>query len=419
MRRPPASAGIGGFYTSENAWGVAGGAVSPVAQRPVPLSRHHRRRTGRTELLRRARQSVPAQSARLQLRAGRHAAARAGARRVDFPLYVGAEYDVRPHAEHCSTRVLRLPSRAAGARAEDRHRRSRRQPRVRHAQQLPRRDGGGRSLGEGHRLRALARRQRRLRPVQRVRARLCAAEDTCGGSPADWTCRARGARSRSSTCRTSQMRGLQAQKFSGKVTMLGEGEVRMTVLTRWTAHRVRRRRQRGDGLERALERAGGGRRRRRVPLSPGEEVRHPIRRGRRGRHRWQAALLPAERRRLEMTVERRDASAQPPPDRHGAGGAGAVVGVGVPVRRGALLVALERASVAQRGPGALRRRAVTLALIAWLPLVLADGAAARRGRRPSRGSRRCSTSGSSPGISSRSPSSCSPSRCTSAGSRAS
>jgi len=32
-----------------------------------------------------------------------------------------------------------------------------------------------------------------------------------------------------------QMRGLQAQKFSGRVTMLGEGEVRMTVLTRWTA----------------------------------------------------------------------------------------------------------------------------------------------------------------------------------------
>jgi len=31
------------------------------------------------------------------------------------------------------------------------------------------------------------------------------------------------------------MRGLQTQKFSGNVTMLGEGEVRMTVLTRWTA----------------------------------------------------------------------------------------------------------------------------------------------------------------------------------------
>jgi hypothetical protein len=31
------------------------------------------------------------------------------------------------------------------------------------------------------------------------------------------------------------MRGLQAQKFSGKATMLGEGEVRMTVLTKWTA----------------------------------------------------------------------------------------------------------------------------------------------------------------------------------------
>jgi hypothetical protein len=31
------------------------------------------------------------------------------------------------------------------------------------------------------------------------------------------------------------MRGLQAQKFSGRVTMLGEGEVRMTVLSRWTA----------------------------------------------------------------------------------------------------------------------------------------------------------------------------------------
>jgi hypothetical protein len=31
------------------------------------------------------------------------------------------------------------------------------------------------------------------------------------------------------------MRGLQVQKFSGKVTMLGEGEVRMTVFSRWTA----------------------------------------------------------------------------------------------------------------------------------------------------------------------------------------
>ena len=71
--------------------------------------------------------------------------------------------------------------------------------------------------------------------------------------------------------------------------------------------------------------------------------------------------------------ERRAASApaQPPSARCGAAVAGALVDVGLPVRRGALLVALERAAVASRdSPLRCGDAPWLLAVVAWLPLVL-------------------------------------------------
>src|SRR5258705_1327920 len=134
---------------------------------------------------------------------------------------------------------------------------------------------------------------------------------------------------------------------------------------------VRGRRQRSDGVERALEREGRGGSGRRVSLSPGEEVRHSFRGGRRGRYGRQAPLLPPERRSLEMTVERRMHLR----NHH---------------QTDAVLVAPALSSASaypfdaapfwwlwnahqwhSARPARLRRRAALLAFIAWVPLVLA------------------------------------------------
>src|SRR3954454_6634825 len=99
MRRPPPSAGLGGvLYRSERV-GLRRRTVSAVARRPVSLSGHHRRRIGRSELLRRARQSAPAQSARLHVRACRNASACAGARRL-VPTLRRGRVRLRSHPEH-------------------------------------------------------------------------------------------------------------------------------------------------------------------------------------------------------------------------------------------------------------------------------------------------------------------------------
>ena len=186
MRRPPPSVGIGGFYTSQSAWGVAGGVYRPW---------HNDRFRylgiiggGQAGLNYFGVRDSPFQHNPLDynFETGRHAAARAGARRstsrstsARSTTYVHTRSTVRLACSGCRS--------SCRARAEDRHRRSRRQPRVRHAQQLPRRDRGA-SIS---RRRSPATRPGSAAPTDsagstRTRSAM-RSRGTCGGSPADST----------------------------------------------------------------------------------------------------------------------------------------------------------------------------------------------------------------------------------------
>ncbi len=232
MRRPPPSVGIGGFYTSQAAWGVGVGVYRPW---------HNDRYRyfgalggGEVGLNYFGVRDSPFQHNPLDYQfAPVGTLQRVQARILDFPLYVGAEY-AYVHTRSTFDSLLRLPIELpkheqkiemgglAGSLVYD-TRNNFLDPTSGVA--LSAKVTGfapwlGSSDGFG-RFNAFAHGYAQPRNMWGFAGRLDLTS-AWGTVPFFYV-------------PYVDMRGLQAQKFSGNLTMLGEGEVRMTVLTRWTA----------------------------------------------------------------------------------------------------------------------------------------------------------------------------------------
>ena len=367
MRRPPPSVGIGGFYTSQADWGAVGGVYRPWAKdryRYLGIIGG-----GLAGLNYFGVRDSPFQHNPLDYNfypVG--TLQRVQARVLDFPLYVGAEY-VFVHTRSLFDSALRLPVELAGHEQKIDMGGSGRQPRLRHAQQLPRRDDGGGSLGEGHRLRALARGFRRIRPLQRLRARLCAAEEHVGVR--------RPPRSDERVGRHPVLlRPVHRHARAAGAEVLRPGDdARRGRGAHDRAHaldrdRVRRHRQCGERVERALERAA----------SPGVAASGSAicwRRSSASDPGWTSRSAPGASRCSTSRTARpgNDASSGGCACAHHHQGDAVLV---APVLSSASAYPFDAAPFgwlwnAQQwhsaDPSALRRRAVVLALVAWLPLV--------------------------------------------------
>lgn len=231
MRRPPPSVGIGGFFTSQSDWGAAGGVYHPW--------RNDRYRYlgiiggGQVGLNYFGVRDSPFQHNPLDYQFEPVGTLqRVQARIADFPLYVGAEY-AYVHTRSTFDSALRLPIELpkheqkieigglAGSLVYD----------TRNnfldattGVDLSAKVSGfapwlGGSDGFG-RFNASALGYAQPRDMWGFAGRLDLTS-AWGSVPFFYV-------------PYIDMRGLQVQKFSGNVTMLGEGEVRMTVLTRWT-----------------------------------------------------------------------------------------------------------------------------------------------------------------------------------------
>jgi hypothetical protein len=231
MRRPPPSAGIGGFYTSQNAWGIAGGLYRPWA--------HDRYRYlgivggGQVGLDFFGVRDSPFQQNPLDyIFEPVGTLQRVQARIADFPLYIGAEYvfvHTRSLFNAADSLPIEIPGREqkidmggiAGSLVYDTRNNfldattgvDLSAKVTGYAPWLGGSDGFGR-------FNAFALGYAQPRNMWGFAGRLDLTS-AWGEVPFFYV-------------PYIDMRGLQTQKFSGRVTMLGEGEVRMTVLTRWT-----------------------------------------------------------------------------------------------------------------------------------------------------------------------------------------
>jgi hypothetical protein len=232
MRRPPPSAGVGGFYTGQSAWGAAGGLYRPW---------HHDRFRylgviggGSAGLNYFGVRDSPLQHNPLDYTFEPVGTLqRVQARVASFPLYVGVEYDYAHTRSTFDARdalpveVPKLEQKIdigglGGSLVFDT--RNNFLDATEGLDLSAKVTGYGRWLGstEGFgRFNAFALGYVQPRIMWGFAGRLDV-QSAWGEIPFFYV-------------PYIQMRGLQAQKFSGKATMLGEGEVRMTVLTKWTA----------------------------------------------------------------------------------------------------------------------------------------------------------------------------------------
>jgi len=232
LRRPPASVGIGGFYTSKAAWGAAGGAYKPW---------HNDRYRylgviagGSAGLHYFGLRDSPFQHNPLDYTFEPVGTLqRVQARILDFPLFIGAEYDY-VHTRSTFDPAITLPSELpkaeqkidmgglAGSLVYDT--RNNFLDATSGLDLSAKLTGYGRWLGSSNgfgRFNAFALGYAQPRNMWGFAGRLDLTS-AWGDVPFFYV-------------PYIDMRGLQTQKFSGNVTALGEGEVRMTVLTRWTA----------------------------------------------------------------------------------------------------------------------------------------------------------------------------------------
>jgi hypothetical protein len=231
MRRPPPSFGVGGFYTSKAAWGAVGGLYRPW---------HNDRFRylgivggGEVGLHYFGVRDSPFQQNPLDYNwTPVGTLQRVQTRVFDFPLYVGAEYDF-VHTRSLFDSLDRLPIELprhdqkidigglAGSLVYDT--RNNFLDATEGVDLSARVAGYGRWLGstEGFgRFNAFALGYTQPRKMWGFAGRLDLTS-AWGQVPFFYV-------------PYIDMRGLQVQKFSGRVTMLGEGEARMTVFTRWT-----------------------------------------------------------------------------------------------------------------------------------------------------------------------------------------
>ena len=232
MRRPPPSVGIGGFYTGQSAWGFAGGLYRPW---------HGDRFRylgiiggGQADLNYFGLRDSPLQHNPLQYSFEPVATLqRVQARVASLPLYVGVEYDYAHTRSLFDTRdvlPIELPKREqkldigglGGSLVFDT--RNNFLDATEGVDLSAKVTGYGRWLGstEGFgKFNAYALGYTQPRNMWGFAGRVDV-QSAWGQVPFFYV-------------PYVQLRGVQAQKFSGKATMLGEGEVRMTVLSRWSA----------------------------------------------------------------------------------------------------------------------------------------------------------------------------------------